>query len=196
MDKNIVLVNCGKSPISIFTPHAKPITILPGIGVRGDVDWLAKHIGVNDLTLIQQLPAGFNIRGIVDPMKEELVRDTRDPSHFRRPEARRPQPQAVTAPVRTKASEATEAGKSSQTGDLAKDADSSISDSPNMFRGRTADIWRHQIRTISDSTLSQQLKLIDLRELATLLDIDSADVLATKKDLITALRVKTGGRAR
>lgn len=194
MDKNLVLVNCGKSPISIFTPHGKPITIPPGIGVKGDQAWLSKHIGVNDLTLLQQVPALFKVRGITEPMKEELVRDTREASHFRRPEVKRRAAPVGPASIKTKASQAIEEGKSSDTGNLAQAADPSTNDGEATYQGSTAAIWRKSILSISDSTLSQQLKLADLRGVASLLGIESADVLATKRDLITALRVKTGGR--
>jgi hypothetical protein len=194
MNKNLVLVNCGKSPISIFTPHGKPITIPPGIGISGDQAWLGKHIGVNDLTLIQQVPADFKIRGITEPMKEELVRDTRQASHFRNPEPKRVVASSRVPTVRTKASEALEAGESSSTSDLSKAVGSDAGSGEATYDGRTASIWRNHIISVSDSTLSQQLKLQDLREVAALLGIDSADVLATKRDLITSLRVKTGGR--
>lgn len=188
---SIILVNTSKTPISIFLPSGKPLTVPPGIGVRGD--WCAKYIGqVAELQLIQQVPANFNIRGITDPMKDEFVRDNRDPSHFRRPEGRST-PVTATSPLDTKASAAASKGESQDTKDMVKREVPAAPAEQANFQGATADVWRSRIRQYSDSTLGQQLKLPELREVARLLDIDAADVLSTKKDLITALRVKVGG---
>lgn len=191
MSDTLILVNTSTTPISIFMPSGKPITIPPNIGVRGD--WLDKYIGtVPQLQLIQQVPSDFNIRGITDPMKDEFVRDNRDPSHFRRPEN---QPTRVTpaSPVKTKASQAAEEGKGTDSKSIVEREVPNAPIEEANFQGASADVWRGRIRQYSDSTLGQQLKLTELREVAHLLGVDAADVLSTKKDLITALRVKVGG---
>lgn len=188
---SIILVNTSETPVSIFLPSGKPLTVPVGIGVRGD--WLEKYIGmVPQLQLIQQVPANFNIRGITDPMKEEFVRDNRDPSHFRRPEGRST-PVTATSPVQTKASEAAAKGESQDAKDMVSREVPGAAPEQDQFQGASADVWRGRVRQYSDSTLGQQLKLPELREVARLLGVDAADVLSTKKDLITALRVKVGG---
>ena len=190
-NNTLILVNTSETPVSIFMPSGKPLTVPPGIGVRGD--WLDKYIGVvSQLQLLQQVPANFNIRGITDPMSNEFVRDNRDPSHFRRPEAR-PSPVTSTTAVETKASEAAAKGESQNTKDMVEREVPTAAPEQDQFQGATADVWRGRVRQYSDSTLGQQLKLPELREVARLLGVDAADVLSTKKDLITALRVKVGG---
>jgi len=191
MSDTLILVNTSTTPVSIFMPSGKPLTIPPGIGVRGD--WLNKYVGVvPQFQLLQQVPADFNIRGITDPMKDEFVRDNRDPSHFRRPESREKSVTA-TSPVKTKASQAAEEGHSQDTESMVKREVPNAPDEKDNFQGAAVDVWRSRIRQYSDSTLGQQLKLTELREVAKLLGVDAADVLSTKKDLITALRVKVGG---
>ena len=190
-DKKLVLVNCGKAPVSIFTPHNKPVTVPPGVGVKGDDAWLGRLIGTSGLTLLQQVPADFEVRGITEPMKEELIRDNRDPSHFRRPEASATPLNTGPTAVATKSSEAASKNQGTDTKSLSEGLPGGEDDGTPTVLGRSADMWRNTIRGWSDSTLNQQTKLQDLKLIAKLLDVDSADILSNKRDLIQAIRNKT-----
>jgi len=188
-NQNLILVNTGTTNVVISTPSGRFVTVGPAQAITGD--WLHKYIGTTPLQVYQQIPSSFVVKGILDPMKEEFIRDNRDASHFQQPEANKRGVAPSPVATQTKAAAAKADGKEL---DIKRDMGGNPAhpdSSEPVHDGLTKGQWVDRIRSVSDSTLAQNLKVDDIRGVAKLLEIDSYDLLNTKKDLIAAVRVKT-----
>lgn len=192
MVSELILVNISSSPTTVNLPTGRPIIVLPGFGIAGD--YFSKYMQAGILMPVAAIPANFKIRGIAEPLRSEGVRTSRDPSSaavagnprgasgsdFRGPAV----PSAISALAKE--------GSGTSNQDVASSFGINTPTS-ELLDGVTREGWVSRVQSISDTTLAQQMKLDQLRGLARFLGIDSADLLSTKAEIISAVRIRCRG---
>jgi hypothetical protein len=183
-----ILVNISSAPFTVNLPSGRPVTILPGFGVQGD--FFLRYLSSGQFVTLGGMPAGMTVRGISQPLATEGTRkeDTAQPKYSNATKRTPPKVAPKTVAVAL-----AEEGKT-QTAENLSAAVPSVADSLQSTEGGLAGLnaeqWMDRIQKISDTTLAQQMKVSELRLLAVLLGVASADLLQTKTDLISAIRVK------
>lgn len=186
----LILVNVSKAPATVNLPTGRPIIILPGYAVAGD--HFARYVQVGTLVPLPSVPVGFMVKGVSEPMRSEGVRTSQDPSHMTDHKSKATSSVQATAPKTTAVAMA-ENGQSTDMANIAAATGVTLGDGEMLLDGVSRAGWIARVRSISDTTLAQQMKVDQLRSLAKLLGVDSADMLNTKFDIITSIRVKCRG---
>lgn len=189
-----IIVNVSKAPCQVSLPSGRPIIILPGFAVSGD--HFTKFISSGQLLPLAAIPAGFSVKGVSFPLAMEGIRSDSSPSHVfggATKSAKNP-----NATKKATAVAMAESGKGTSEADILANVQANTgavlsSNAPKTYEGATVEQWVTRLHSISDTTLGQQMKLNKLRELASFLGVESAEILQTKADLIQAVRVKTRG---
>lgn len=184
-----IFVNISKSPYVVCLPSGRMLNILPGHAVQGN--YFARFSNADKFVSLPAIPAGFMIKGVSQPLQDESTRGDGNSSvsygkQSPKREGRKAEPAATVLSV-AKGS-AGEAEKNVE--DVVRLSEGTTIPTTDTFEGLNKDQWIHRIRSISDTTLAQQMKLAQLKGLAVFLNIGSADQLQNKGELTQALRVK------
>lgn len=191
MASELILINISSSPTTVSLPTGRPIIVLPGFGVAGD--YFVKYMQIGVLMPIASIPSSFKVKGIAEPLRTEGVRTTRDPSEaVNKNQPFRPATTGAAATPKSSLVAMAEAGLGTSDKDIAKAHNLDIKEG-DLLDGLTREAWVSRIQAISEATLAQQMKLDQLRNLARFLGIYSADILATKADIISAVRIRCRG---
>ena len=185
-----VFVNISHKPYIVSLPTGRPYAIQPHYAVQGD--HFRKFISSGEFVPLAAIPAKFTVKGITSPLASEGVRgDSQAPNH-NKSKLSRPAP-AQAAKPKTAAMAMAEAGKTSpqEVADgILAGTPGYDSDASSTFEGLTFQGWKERLAGISDATFGQHMKLAQLRGLAKFLAIESADILQTKVEFITAIRMR------
>lgn len=188
-----IVVNISKAPVTVCMPSGKPVVILPGYAVQGDC--FMKYVMSGQIVPLSNVPVGFAVRGVAQPLAKEGMRsDGKSSVSFGN--APKSAKSSTVAPKGTAVSLA-ESGKEATEENIRASIEAAggakLPSSEGTYEGLTVEQWAERLRKVSDNTLGQQMKLHTLRDLARFLGVDSAELLQTKADLISAVRIKTRG---
>lgn len=189
MASELILVNISNSPATVNLPTGRPVIVLPGFGIAGD--YFVKYMQVGVLMPIAAIPNAFKVKGIAEPLRSEGVRTSRDPSSMTS-DVNQPFRNGKTVAVKSTLVSLAETGAGTTDKDVANAHNVQLPEG-ELLDGITREGWVSRVQSISDTTLAQQMKLDQLRNLARFLGIDSADILATKSDIIAAVRIRCRG---
>ena len=183
-----ILVNISKAPMTIFLPSGRPLIVNPGYAVQGD--HFTRYIASGQFVSLPHVPAGFKILGVTQPCQTEQVRSVSgNPVGFGN--SNKSKSMAKAKPhVATTVAMANPGASAQEIAETALGSAATSVSNTSSFEGLSVDAWKARLHSISDTTFAQQMKLSQLRGLAVFLGIDSADLIQTKADFITAIRVR------